>query len=68
MLSRYNPIPRIRTFYHEVVTELKKCTWPARTELIESTVVVIISLAFISVFVAVVDWVSQWLIRLVTVA
>lgn len=63
-----NPIQRIRQFYSETVTELKKCTWPTRSELVESTAVVIMSIAIISVFVAVVDWLSQLILRLVTVA
>ncbi len=62
-----NPIVKIRSYYHETVTELKKCTWPTRSELIESTAVVIVSLLILSVFVAVVDAISQALIRWVTV-
>ena len=63
-----NPIHQIRDFYHDVVTELKKCTWPTRGELTESTLVVIISVVLLSVFVACADWVSQLVIRLVTVS
>ena len=60
-----NPIQLIRNFYQETVAELKKCTWPTRTELTESTAVVIISVLLLSVFVAAADWLSQTLIQLI---
>jgi len=50
-----NPIQQIRTFYQSTVTELKKCSWPSRDELTESTIVVIISVLILSVFVALAD-------------
>ncbi len=60
-----NPIPRIKQFYQETITELKKCTWPTRQELIESTFVVILSIVMLGIFVAAVDRVTwqvvQWL-------
>ena len=63
-----NPIQSIRQFYLNTVAELKKCTWPTRQELTESTVVVILSVLILSAFVAVVDWLSQLIIRWTTVA
>ena len=61
-----HPIQQIRGFYHNVVTELKKCTWPTRAELTESTVVVIVSVIMLSLFVALADGASQFLIGLLT--
>ena len=58
-----NPIEQIRDLYHGTVTELKKCTWPSRAELTESTIVVVISLVILSGFVFTCDWVAQLLIR-----
>ena len=59
------PIQQIRGFYHDVVSELKKCTWPSRDELTEATVVVIVSVVILSMFVAVADGLlSQVLIPL----
>jgi preprotein translocase subunit SecE len=55
----------IRTFLGEVSTELKKCSWPTRSELFDSTIVVIISVALLGSFVAVCDIVLRALIRLV---
>ncbi len=60
-----NPIQRIRNFYHEVITELKKCTWPSRSELMESTLLVIVSIIILGIFVAVVDQVTQYFIDLI---
>ncbi len=45
----------LRTFVDEVKVELKKCSWPTRPELVESTVVVIISVLILAAYVAVGD-------------
>ena len=50
-----NPIAAIKKLYDETVAELKKCTWPTRQELYESTMVVVSSLILLSVFVFVAD-------------
>ena len=56
---------RIRTFVDEVRTELKKCAWPTRPELFDSTVVVIVSVLLVGVFVGASDIVLQGVLRLV---
>jgi preprotein translocase subunit SecE len=61
-----NLIHQARDFYHGTVAELKKCTWPTWTELRESTVVVIIAVAMLSLFVFVTDYLIQLGIRAVT--
>ncbi|MCB9772506.1 MAG: preprotein translocase subunit SecE [Candidatus Omnitrophica bacterium] len=48
-------ITKIKKFFTEVVVELKKVSWSTRRELIESTKVVLISTAFLGVFIALVD-------------
>ncbi len=58
-----NPIPGIRQFYEETIQEIKKCTWPSFNELFESTTVVILSLILLTVFIWLIDLLSQWLIR-----
>jgi preprotein translocase subunit SecE len=45
----------LKTFLGEVKTELKKCTWPTRDELVGSTMVVVISVLILGVFVGVCD-------------
>ena len=54
----------VRGFFGEVSAELKKCAWPTRPELFDSTVVVIISVGLLGGFVAVCDVVLRELIRL----
>ena len=48
-------IGKISKFFTEVTVELKKVSWSTRSELIESTQVVLISTAFLGLFIAVVD-------------
>ncbi|MFO7821205.1 MAG: preprotein translocase subunit SecE [Lentisphaeria bacterium] len=61
-----NPINKIRNHYHETVTELKKCTWPTWRELGESTLVVVVSGAILSVFVFAIDFVVKFVVKWVT--
>ena len=57
----------IRQFIVDTVAELRRCTWPNRQELLESTVLVIVATVVLAAFVAGVDEVAMRLIRLVTV-
>lgn len=50
-------------FLGEVVTELKKCTWPTRQELIGSTVVVAISMILLGAFVGLSDGMLMGILR-----
>jgi preprotein translocase subunit SecE len=50
-----NPFVKIRGFVSEVITELKKSSWPTRKELLGSTVVVIITMLVLGMFVALAD-------------
>ncbi len=54
----------VRSFLGSVREELLKSTWPTRSELIESTVVVIISVVLFAVFVSVCDTVLGKIIGL----
>ncbi len=63
-----NPIHSIRQLYQDTVSELRKCTWPTRSELIESTVVVIASVLIVAVFVAFMDYALRLVLKWVTVA
>jgi len=62
-----NPIEKITTVYHETVAELRKCTWPGWNELVESTLVVIASVALLTAFVGATDWAAKVVIQLLTV-
>ena len=58
-------ITSFRNFITEVRVELKKCAWPTRAELMESTVVVIVSCAIFAGFVALSDVVLMNLLGLI---
>ncbi len=59
-------IGKIKVFFEETNEELKKCTWPAKDQLLESTLLVIVALAVIAAFVTVVDRILLFLINFVT--
>tara|TARA_B110000003_G_C16443223_1_gene454889 strand:- start:59 stop:262 length:204 start_codon:yes stop_codon:yes gene_type:complete len=51
-----NPFSRIRLFYKETMVELKKASWPSKTELRDSTFVVLIATVILGTFIAVTDF------------
>ncbi len=51
-------------FIKEVRVESTKITWPTRAELRESTIVVVVTVAIISVFIAIVDRAVGFLVSL----
>lgn len=55
----------LKVFWDDVVTETKKCSWPERQELFESTVVVIVAVVLLSVFVGVSDKVLVSVLKLI---
>lgn len=46
---------RSRRYIGEVVTELKKVTWPNRAQLLQATAVVLIFVAIVAIYLGVVD-------------
>jgi len=52
-------------FIGEVKLELKKVSWPTRRELINSTIVVIVSVAILAVFIGFCDLIWSTLINFV---
>ena len=60
-----NGIQNIRNFLAEVIGEARKTEWPGREELIESTVVVIVSVVLLSVFVGASDKMLVYLLKAV---
>ena len=55
-------IGKVRKFLTEVVVELKKVSWATRQELLESTWVVLISCAFLGLFIGTTDFVLSKII------
>jgi preprotein translocase subunit SecE len=61
-----NPFRSTRIFFGEMMDELKKATWPTRTELRNYTVVVLIASAILGAFVSVSDFALYQVIDLLT--
>jgi preprotein translocase subunit SecE len=61
-------ITYLRTAYTNIVAELKKCTWPTRQELTESTMVVLVSVLLLSLYVWGLDALSGLLVTSLTKA
>jgi preprotein translocase subunit SecE len=58
-------LEKAKTFLEEVRLEASKVTWPTRQELRESTIVVVVTVAIISAFTAIVDRVVVQLVTLI---
>jgi preprotein translocase subunit SecE len=53
---------RSSRFIHEVIAELKKVSWPTRTQLMQSTAVVLVVVAIVAVYLWVLDSIFQNLV------
>ncbi|MBE6389089.1 MAG: preprotein translocase subunit SecE [Lentisphaerae bacterium] len=58
---------RIRRFCADTAAELGRCSWPTKQQLMESTLLVVVTMVILACFVAGVDEIARLLIRLVTV-
>jgi len=61
-----NPIQAIQNYYEGTVEQLKKCSWPSKKELYDSTIVIVFTMVLSTVFVMVTDWLCELLVRLIT--
>ena len=59
VVTRPNPAQRLVTFYQEVVAEMKKVTWPDRTQVRQLSIGVIALSLFIGAVIALMDLVFQ---------
>ena len=64
-VTRSQMLSRLSEFIKDVRIEAGKVTWPTRKELQESTMVVVVTVAIISIFTAIVDRVVVRVITLV---
>ena len=46
---------RVMTFYHDVLAEMKKVTWPDRPQLQSATIQIIIFVLFLGAIIALMD-------------
>ena len=56
---------KIGGFVGETKQELKKVTWPSKQELLQSTLVVIVTTFILAAFIGVVDFCLSFLMRII---
>jgi preprotein translocase subunit SecE len=56
-----NAFERLKKYFHDVRVEMQRVVWPNREEVIQSSLVVVVALAFFMVYVFAWDYVSQFL-------
>ena len=61
-----NPFSKIRQFYKETVTELKKANWPDAQEIRSSMVVVFVAILLLGAFIAIADFSALSVVDLCT--
>ena len=66
-LNRWQQTPKVADLLIDTETEMRKVTWPTFSEALNSSVVVIVCVAFLMAFLAGADWVlGKWTTRLLT--
>ena len=58
-------IRKVREFFHDVVVEFRRVSWPARQEVAGSTTVVVVMVLILGAFLASVDNILAWLVGLI---
>jgi preprotein translocase subunit SecE len=61
-----NPFRTARLFFTELVGELQKASWPTRSELKDSTIVVIVACVLLGLFTSVSDFAIYQVVDLFT--
>jgi preprotein translocase subunit SecE len=61
-----NPFRSTRIFFGEMIAELQKASWPTRTELRDSTIVVIVASVILGVFTGISDFSLYQVVSLLT--
>lgn len=57
---------RLSVFLRETKIELRKVVWPTRDETIKTTGMIMVAVVIVAIFLALVDSVFSWLVRLLT--
>jgi len=56
---------KVRQFWHEVKSEMRKVSWPARTEVVNTTIIVVLAVFFFGVYLFLTDMAFTYLIKLI---
>ena len=57
---------KIRTFILETIEEMRKCAWPTRDQLFESTILVSVALILSTIYLAGIDQILYRAVRFLT--
>jgi len=57
-----NWLASVRQFWHEVWLEMKKVSWPSRSEVVNTTIVVLIAIFFFAAYLYAADLVFSYVI------
>lgn len=55
---------KIRNYINEVNVEMRKVSWATPQELLSSTIIVLVSVLFLTVFIGICDVIISWAISL----
>ena len=53
---------KVREFFHDVLVEFRRVSWPSRREVVGSTTVVIVMTVILALFLAGVDNALSWIV------
>jgi len=56
---------KVTKFLSEVKVELSKVTWSSRQELVHSTIIVLVTMAFLAVYIGIIDSLFSTLVRII---
>jgi len=59
-------ISRIRTFFDEAWSELKKVAWPTRTQVRNLTILVFVISGVVGIYITALDWIFSEALRLIS--
>lgn len=57
---------KVRHYFVEVTEEMKRCTWPSKSNLVESTLLVVVAMVGLALFVAIVDIIARYFVKFIT--
>ncbi len=64
MEDKINIVERVKTFFNEVVVELKKVVWPTRKQVSTSTIVVVVIVFITALYLDVIDLFFNYIMSL----
>jgi preprotein translocase subunit SecE len=66
LLLRKGYFLRVSNYWNETREELKKCSWPTKDELIDSTTVVMVAILILGAFTVGADFLISMFVHLIT--